>query len=275
MRRSFHPLISSSIFIVCICCQSSYCETLPIEEATPLYVGARALGMGNAFIAVADDVSAGFWNPAGLIQWQGVRIFGMTKIHDRRPYAFDPKGIGYTYRGYALFWGNKIALRTDSGTPDFNYYSLAKQLNSYMALGASLKFKRKHPHPKYQFFGFKSGYDLSLLVKPSQNWKIGAVGQDLNLNFKLDSLIIGAVYQNRGLLIPVDLHIDMTQEEAQFSIYMGVQKKLGIFFVRAGISDSWFTGGIGIELYNSLILDYALIRETNTTSHFVSAEVKL
>ena len=36
------------------------------EEGTG--VGARALGMGNAFTAVADDYTALFWNPAGLAQ---------------------------------------------------------------------------------------------------------------------------------------------------------------------------------------------------------------
>ena len=29
-------------------------------------VGARALGMGGAFVAVADDATATYWNPAGL-----------------------------------------------------------------------------------------------------------------------------------------------------------------------------------------------------------------
>ncbi|MDZ7338396.1 MAG: hypothetical protein ONB30_07645, partial [candidate division KSB1 bacterium] len=29
-------------------------------------VGARALGMGGAHVAVAKDVTAGYWNPAGL-----------------------------------------------------------------------------------------------------------------------------------------------------------------------------------------------------------------
>src|SRR5215468_8588160 len=29
-------------------------------------IGARAAGMGGAFVAVADDPSAVFWNPAGL-----------------------------------------------------------------------------------------------------------------------------------------------------------------------------------------------------------------
>ena len=29
-------------------------------------VGARALGMGGAYVALAQDVHAGYWNPAGL-----------------------------------------------------------------------------------------------------------------------------------------------------------------------------------------------------------------
>src|SRR5215470_15693040 len=33
-------------------------------------VGARAVGMGETFVAVADDPSAIFWNPAGLASLQ-------------------------------------------------------------------------------------------------------------------------------------------------------------------------------------------------------------
>ncbi|MHC2991458.1 hypothetical protein OB13_07590 [Pontibacter sp. HJ8] len=46
------------------------------QVSTPKYsneflnigVGARALGMGNVQVAVADDATAGFWNPAGLLK---------------------------------------------------------------------------------------------------------------------------------------------------------------------------------------------------------------
>ncbi len=34
----------------------------------PVGSGARALGMGGAFIAVADDATAASWNPGGLVQ---------------------------------------------------------------------------------------------------------------------------------------------------------------------------------------------------------------
>ena len=35
-------------------------------EFIALGVGGRALAMGGAFVAVANDVTAGYWNPAGL-----------------------------------------------------------------------------------------------------------------------------------------------------------------------------------------------------------------
>lgn len=38
------------------------------SSPNPLGSGARALGMGSAFIAVADDATAASWNPAGLVQ---------------------------------------------------------------------------------------------------------------------------------------------------------------------------------------------------------------
>ena len=36
-------------------------------EFLKIQVGARALGMGGAFAAVADDATAPYWNPAGMV----------------------------------------------------------------------------------------------------------------------------------------------------------------------------------------------------------------
>jgi hypothetical protein len=41
-----------------------------VAQTTFEAVGSRALGMGGAFVAVADDPSAVFWNPAGLASGQ-------------------------------------------------------------------------------------------------------------------------------------------------------------------------------------------------------------
>ncbi len=50
---------------------SSEGSLLPYEFTStlnPVGSGARAIGRGGAFIAVADDATAASWNPAGLIQ---------------------------------------------------------------------------------------------------------------------------------------------------------------------------------------------------------------
>ena len=39
-------------------------------------VGARAMGMGGAFLGVADDFTALYWNPAGLAQIKKYELFG-------------------------------------------------------------------------------------------------------------------------------------------------------------------------------------------------------
>lgn len=45
---------------------NSYCQSAILIPATPMYLGARQLGMGDAFVAVADDENALFNNPAGI-----------------------------------------------------------------------------------------------------------------------------------------------------------------------------------------------------------------
>jgi len=43
-------------------------------------IGARALALGGAFVAIADDTSAGFWNPAGVAYLDGYNLGGMYVI---------------------------------------------------------------------------------------------------------------------------------------------------------------------------------------------------
>lgn len=46
---------------------AAWAATKYAGEFLKLPVGARALGMGSAFIALADDATAVYWNPAGLV----------------------------------------------------------------------------------------------------------------------------------------------------------------------------------------------------------------
>jgi len=63
------------------------CLLLQVDEAraaaeadvmslTPVYPGARAAGMGGAYLALADDWTAALWNPAGLARMKRTELSG-------------------------------------------------------------------------------------------------------------------------------------------------------------------------------------------------------
>lgn len=55
-------------------CAPAWCQELINSSPNVVGSGARALGMGGAFIAVADDATAASWNPGGLTQLERPEI---------------------------------------------------------------------------------------------------------------------------------------------------------------------------------------------------------
>jgi len=66
-------------------------------------VGARALGMGGSHVAAGTDVTAGYWNPAGLI---GVRHPQFILMHSSRFSGI----VKYDYGALAVPFGNRQSL---------------------------------------------------------------------------------------------------------------------------------------------------------------------
>jgi hypothetical protein len=64
--------------------------------------GARALGMGGAFVAIADDPSAMYWNPAGIADLQGIQV-----LVDHTSWIAD---LQYQYIGATMSLGSYGAL---------------------------------------------------------------------------------------------------------------------------------------------------------------------
>lgn len=76
-------------------------NTNPVGAGAMLRTGvdARALGMGGAFVAIANSYSASYWNPAGITRSDSIYLGGMN---------LDKFGLGLNY--------NYLS----SGTPQFN-----------------------------------------------------------------------------------------------------------------------------------------------------------
>lgn len=73
-RKSLNLLIFC-LFLPLIC-SAQELEPAPTFRLNNAGYGAAALGMGGAFVAVANDMSAIYWNPAGLAQLPGLQLAG-------------------------------------------------------------------------------------------------------------------------------------------------------------------------------------------------------
>ena len=56
-----------ALFSACLCAQTAKYS----NEFLNVGIGARSLGMGRAFVANAGDVTAAYWNPAGMVDLAG------------------------------------------------------------------------------------------------------------------------------------------------------------------------------------------------------------
>jgi len=138
--------------------------------------GAKALGMGGAFCALADDGTAALWNPAGLALmgsniWLGgatSNLFGMV--------GYQYISGGYKFGDYAvgLAWGNATA-----GTQyAANLYmgTAGMRIGDFGTLGANLKYYSETLAGSTAS-GF--GFDLGFLVPLTPEIAIGIVAKDV------------------------------------------------------------------------------------------------
>ena len=119
-------------------------------------VGARALGMGGAYTALADDANALYWNPAGLSKLEKreftashAEMFESTRL-DFLAYA-HPVGDGAFAAGLTYLSQGKIDGRDSLGRQTAGYDASDAAVNLGYArkleavdLGATIKYLRSH-----------------------------------------------------------------------------------------------------------------------------------
>jgi hypothetical protein len=118
--------------------------------------GARGTGMGETFVAVSDDISALFWNPAGLVLFKenGVMFSQTMWFVDTQLQFF---GGVYHFGGSNAVGLSVVSLRTDdmkvttevqpNGTGEFFRFSdiaiglsFARQMTDQFSFGATIKY---------------------------------------------------------------------------------------------------------------------------------------
>ena len=256
--------------------------------ANPSYqvpLGPRAIAMGSAFSAVADDASAIFWNPAGLsridnqeIMVTNADLYGLG-IQDNFAAFVLPltrnhvAAVGWYRSGFdddELGFGENII--------DLSY---GYRAYDWLSVGATAKYLNRSTDLDgvEVSSGNGRGLDLGVLATPWRGLRLGLVGQDVfgtEIEFAEGSseayppntrLAAAYAFGSRGI-VALDLD-DRYHLGGEVWFFDMVALRAGLEKDREGDEDVQYTFGGGIE-YGIFRVDYAYVNHPtlDATNHF-------
>lgn len=243
--------------------------------------GARVSGMGEAFSAVADDVNAIYWNPAGLMQIEDKQASFMHNewFYDLKyeflaycqPTQKGVAGLSLTYLRMGDFEGKD---KDDNPTGNFSAgdfalsIAYATPVNENLHLGITGKFiQQKIEVEKSNTLAI----DIGLLYFNPSNKKVKMAGVIQNLGPRLKfvkereklplTYKLGASYKMDKLILAGDI---TTPTDNDTRLNLGIEYNYTpTLSFRVGYNsqndlDSGWTLGTGINVHN-LQIDYAFI----------------
>lgn len=183
------------------------------SQSTPSYsneymnigVDARSLGMMRSVVASVDDVTAGYWNPAGLTQikdpfqlafmhsnyFSGLasyNYFGLaTRVKQTSALSFSfvrlafdniPYTLDLVRNGQINYNNISSFSATDMG---FLISYAQKSLNDKLSFGGSAKIIRRRGGSFAEAWGF--GIDVGMQYRTKNNWRFGIMARDITSTF--------------------------------------------------------------------------------------------
>ncbi|MEE9315930.1 MAG: PorV/PorQ family protein [bacterium] len=255
--------------------------------------GARSLGMGKAFVSIADDASATYWNPAGLAQIDRKEITALHAIlwadtmYDFISYVHPIAGMGTVGGSITRLYSGKFDGRDENNISTHEFSdsqtalgaSYGKQIVDVLALGASIKYVTHnlddHKNGNFTFdIGamYKSPMvehlQVGLNLRNLIGMRTGAPTEDklpLTLRFG---------FNYKLLRDKLALVVDLEKSKAPLSYHFGAEYwAFQYLAVRLGMDPEEFTLGFGIR-YRDYGLDYAFATHDLGGSHRLSASWK-
>lgn len=250
-------------------------------------IGARALGMGNSFVAVADDATAIYWNPAGLTLGAGHEAFLSYADRFGLGIADQSGGVALRWRerfrvGFAIVRSSVDGIkRTSLGHEDENdrpviegtfgdaqmamFFSAAFRIHEVFSFGVSTKLL-SHELARQTAHGF--GVDIGWLLHPMDILSFGMNAQNINRprmewntgSGHFDRVPANFKFGGAITLLPSKLRISSDLNIPDFgdlNLNSGLEySPTGHFTLRGGLARSELATGASFELETAR-LDYA------------------
>jgi hypothetical protein len=234
-------------------------------------VGARGLGMGGAFTALADDASALYWNPAGLSKLEKreftashAEMFENTRL-DFLAYA-HPTSQGTFAAGLTYLSQGKIEGRDGLGRPTAGYDASDTALSLGYArkfeavdLGATFKYLRSHigsteAQGVAVDFGAKRAFDRVRVGVALRNIGPGLKFQDQRNDLPL-RLAVGAAYKFAGGHAAAAELVNGPRGAGTDASFGGEYQAIKNCYLRAGYTtQTAITGGSGFDVARGLTM---------------------
>ena len=247
-------------------------------------MGARPIGMGNAFVGIADDINAIYWNPSGLTQLKNVEFSAMHSSLFSDIVKYDMLSLAFPFKNGLTMGAGLFSLNIDNirysyvdslgnPVPTETYFkdsenalflSVAKSVNAKLSVGGNIKIIY---HSLYNYSAFGAGGDLAFLYRPSKNLKIGFNAQNIFFtglqfrsggakNIAYPSLNLGISYVLRDK-VRTAVCVEKNLYTNLFKYSLGIELDLMRYLsVRTGLEMGRLNGGVTFKLFKYQ-LDYS------------------
>ena len=235
-------------------------------------VGARALGMGGAFVAVADDVTSGYWNPAGVVdadaralQLMHSETFGDVVNYDTgaylHPLAADA-ALAVTVVRLAVddipftdfesdeerIYYDQSRITWESDSEMAALISYARRSSERLRLGGNLKLIRKSIGI-YSCYGL--GFDLGAMYDVTGRTTLGINVQDVTTTF-----LVWDTKERERIMPTVKVGVAYTMPVSSMDGVVTAAADADVRFENRLLADEYHMGSISADTHYGLEFVY-------------------
>jgi hypothetical protein len=235
-------------------------------------VGARALGMGSAFVAVTADVTSGYWNPAGVVDADGRSVqlmhsetFGDVVNYDTAAYVHpidDRSGVAVTVVRLAVddipftdfeedeervyYDASRITWESDAEAAMLVSY--ARRISDKLRLGGNLKMIRKSIG-NYACYGL--GFDLGAKYDVWGGTTLGVNVQDATT-----TLLVWDTREREHIMPTVKMGLAYTRRIASMDGRITAAADADVRFENRRLADEYHIGAVSADTHYGLEFVY-------------------